>query len=81
MGMYFLCLEVCRNNIPGYNDGSMLIPFLSGTLNGTGYWLVAFPGDCIKSKVQTDFVMAKSIDQLPSSGFIRNVKYCTQFFT
>lgn len=73
MGMYFLSLEVCRNNISGYNDSSVLMPFLSGTMNGTAYWLAAFPGDCIKSKIQTDFVMAKNIDQLPSSSFIDNI--------
>lgn len=74
MGMCFVSIEFCRDNIPGYKDSSLLIPFLTGTLNGFAYWTVAFPADCIKSKIQTDFVMAKCIDQLPSPSFIKNVR-------
>ncbi len=73
MGMYFTCFEFCRNNIKGYND-HLSMQFLSGTLNGIAYLLVAFPADCIKSKVQTDFVLAKNIDQLQTPSFISNVR-------
>eukprot|EP01083_Nonionella_stella_P270494 916045_1 len=73
MGMYFVSMELCKNNIKGYND-NMFIPFMTGTCSAIMYWLAAFPGDCIKSQIQTDFVTATNIDELHTASFIRNIK-------
>mmetsp|Transcript_45937 Transcript_45937/g.73567 ORF Transcript_45937/g.73567 Transcript_45937/m.73567 type:complete len:328 (-) Transcript_45937:26-1009(-) len=72
LAAYFVCLEACREHMSGYEQSQLWMPFLCGTLNGLAFWLVAYPADCIKSKIQSDFVMARNIDELPSASFIRN---------
>lgn len=67
--VYFVILEGCRRYIPNYNSSTFLYPFLTGSLCGTSSVIIGLPADCIKSRIQTNFVENK-IDI--STSFKRN---------
>jgi len=71
---YFGGLEAARKYLPGYNDSTVLMPFLSGAICGVITWTFAMPGDCLKSIIQTEFALAKSGEALPSTSVIVNAR-------
>ena len=71
---YFTVLELSRRHLPGYDDSAVLMPFISGCFTGMVTWTIAMPGDCLKSIIQTEFALAKSVDTLPSSSLITNYR-------
>ena len=54
--VYFCILEGCRRYIPNYNNSTFLYPFLTGSLCGITSITIGLPADCIKSRIQTNFV-------------------------
>ena len=82
MVAYFLALELCRRHIPGYHDSTIVLPFITGVINGIVCWSVMLPFDCIKSIVQTEFgemiYKIETISQLPKASFRYNFKEFTK---
>eukprot|EP01084_Bolivina_argentea_P038830 71786_1 len=77
--VYFFILEGCRRYIPNYNDSQFLYPFLTGSLCGAGAWIVGLPGDCIKSKIQTNFADQSTILKFDKLGVNNNNNISTSF--
>lgn len=73
-GAYFWSMECVRRYIPRYEESKIILPFFAGCAAGISCWIFAMPGDCIKSRIQTEFALSNNANELPSGSFIVNAK-------
>ena len=68
-GVYFPVLEMTRIYLPNYNESPILMPFIGGSITGIVTWMIALPGDRIKSIIQTEFALKNDTNALKYTSF------------